>query len=47
MDESDDHTRRAEALTAALSLNRGEIEAPKLVRLLGLLEPATATAETD
>jgi hypothetical protein len=47
MDESHDETRRAEALVAALSLNRGEIDAPTLMRLLGLLEPAVAAAKTD
>jgi hypothetical protein len=45
MQTKDDGDRRLSALVTALSLNRGELDAAALERLLGLIErkPAAAT----
>jgi hypothetical protein len=44
MDAKNEPDRRLSALVAALSLNRGELDATALERLLGLLEPKPASA---
>jgi hypothetical protein len=43
MTTKDEPDRRLSALVAALSLNRGELDAAALERLLGLIEATTPT----
>jgi hypothetical protein len=43
MTTKDEPDRRLSALIAALSLNRGELDAAALERLLGLIEPTKPT----
>ena len=45
MTTKDDSDRRLSALVAALSLNRGELDAAELERLLALVEPRPAAAK--
>ncbi|HEX5468624.1 MAG TPA: hypothetical protein VFW80_06230 [Gaiellaceae bacterium] len=45
MTTKDDSDRRLSALVAALSLNRGELDAAALERLLALVEPRPAAAK--
>jgi hypothetical protein len=42
MTTKDESDRRLSALVTALSLNRGELDAAALERLLGLIEPKPA-----
>jgi len=42
MTTKDEHARRLSALVTALSLNRGELDAAALERLLGLIEARQA-----
>jgi hypothetical protein len=44
MQTTDENDRRLSALVTALSLNRGELDASALERLLGLIEPKPTAA---
>jgi hypothetical protein len=44
MKTKDENDRRLSALVTALSLNRGELDAASLERLLGLIEPRPTAA---
>jgi len=44
MQPNDENDRRLSALVTALSLNRGELDAAALERLLGLIETKPAAA---
>jgi len=44
METKDEPDRRLSALVTALSLNRGELDAAALERLLGLIEPKPPVA---